>query len=180
MTELHWIEEARKHIGLYENTASDKHNPTILKWLKDMGSFNGENKAWWNDDETPWCGLFVGHCLGVSGRYVIPDWYRAKAWLDESMQHLLYPAYGCIAIFNREGGGHVGFVVGKDSAGNIMILGGNQSNKVSIRPFSKERVSGYRWPSYYKDNEPKKSSPLLARYNLPTLASNGIVSVNEK
>lgn len=27
-----------------------------------------------------------------------------------------------------------------------MVLGGNQSDAINIRSFSKERVTGYRWP----------------------------------
>ena len=30
--ELPWIAEARKHIGLKENTSKFKHSPTILSW----------------------------------------------------------------------------------------------------------------------------------------------------
>ena len=66
MNELSWISEARKHIGLRDIKGA-KHNPTILAWLK----YNKESTAWWRDDETPWCGLFVGHCLGKTGRYVV-------------------------------------------------------------------------------------------------------------
>ena len=32
MTELTWIAEGRKHIGLREIKGA-KHNPTLLKWL---------------------------------------------------------------------------------------------------------------------------------------------------
>ena len=51
------------------------------------------------------------------------------------MTKLNNPAYGCIVVFSRAGGGHVGFLVGKDKQGNLMILGGNQSNAVNIKPF---------------------------------------------
>lgn len=30
--------------------------------------------------------------------------------------------------------------------GDLMVLGGNQSDAINIRSFSKERVTGYRWP----------------------------------
>ena len=36
--ELPWIAEARKHIGLKEDTSKFKHSPTILKWLKVLGA----------------------------------------------------------------------------------------------------------------------------------------------
>ncbi|EBX3952627.1 TIGR02594 family protein, partial [Salmonella enterica subsp. enterica serovar Offa] len=57
------------------------------------------------------------------------------------------PVYGCIVTFSRTGGGHVGFVVGKTESGNLMVLGGNQSDAVNIKAFKTDRVTGYRWPS---------------------------------
>lgn len=180
MNELSWVAEARKYIGLKENTSKTAHNPTLLKMLEKMGSFNGESKAWWKDDETPWCGLFVGYCLGVTKRFVVKEWFRARSWEDTSrMTKLAKPAYGCIVTFTRAGGGHVGFVVGKDARGNLMVLGGNQSNGVSIAPFAVSRVTGYYWPSIWQNKASSKSTPLEGRYNLPLLASNGKPSTNE-
>lgn len=165
--ELSWIEKARSYIGLKE-IPGVKHNPTIVNWLIKL-------KAWWKDDETPWCGTFVAHVLRESGRYVPKHWYRAKDWVNAGTP-LNGPAYGCLAIFDRKGGGHVGFVVGQDRMGNLMILGGNQNNEVSIRPFSKTRLVGYVWPSHA---DGKRSWPTLERYTLATLASNLSVSTNE-
>lgn len=178
MTELNWIAEARKHIGLRENTSKTEHNPTLLQWLSDMGNFSNAARAWWHDDETPWCGLFVGHALGVAGRFVVREWFRAKAWESSDMTALEKPAYGCIVTFTRQGGGHVGFVVGKDAKGNIMVLGGNQSNAVSIAPFAVSRISGLYWPSMW-NGKAVKSTPNPDRYDLPLLSSNGKVSTNE-
>lgn len=85
------------------------HNSTIARWLDRLG-------AWWRDDETPWCGAFVGHCLGELG-YNVPDaWYRALAWADWGTA-IEEPRVGCIVVFRRKGGGHVGFVVGVDETG---------------------------------------------------------------
>lgn len=180
MKEISWVKKARSYIGLYENTSKTEHNPIILDMLKSMSKFNGEHKAWWKDDETPWCGLFVGYILGTCQRKVVDAWYRAKAWDTPSMTKLEAPAYGCLAVFSRKGGGHVGFVVGKDKAGNIMVLGGNQSNAVNIKPFSPSRVTGYYWPSIkVGGNSYAKSRPFKERYSLPLLDSNGLVSEDE-
>lgn len=179
MNELAWIAEARKHIGLKENTSKTAHNPTILAWLERMGQFSGEARAWWREDETPWCGLFVGVCLGEAGRFVVKEWYRAREWESPLMTELARPAYGCLVTFTRDGGGHVGFVVGEDARGNLMVLGGNQSNAVSIAPFAKSRVTGYFWPSFWRDKAAVKSVPFEERYKLPLLKSNGQVSTNE-
>ena len=155
MSELKWIEVARSYIGLHE-IVGPKHNSTIVGWLKDL-------KSSWLDDETPWCGTFVGAILKQTGRYVVPNWYRAKAWVDGG-KHLQKPAYGCVVVFSRTGGGHVGFVVGEDEKGSLMVLGGNQSNAVNIKAFPKSRVIAYVWPAL-KDGTHSEPDP--KRYNLP-------------
>ena len=178
MTELTWIAEGRKHIGLREIKGA-KHNPTLLKWLNDMGQYSNESKAWWHDDETPWCGLFVGHCLGVTQRYVVKNWFRASAWADSQlMTKLDKPAYGCIVTFTRQGGGHVGFIVGRDTRGNLMVLGGNQSDAVSVAAFLPSRATGFYWPSKWT-GKLIKSTPLSNRFVLPVLNANGKLSCNE-
>lgn len=178
MNELAWIAEARKLIGLRELVGS-QHNPILLAMLKQMGKFSNESKAWWADDETPWCGLFVGYTQGVTDRFVVKHWFRALAWESEQLTKLDKPAYGCIVTFNRKGGGHVGYVVGCDRLGNLMVLGGNQKNMVCILPFDVKRVSGYYWPSVWRDGRCVKSVPIESRYDLPLLGSDGKVSVDE-
>ena len=178
MKELSWISEARKYIGLREIKGT-KHNPTIIKWLDDMGKYGTESKAWWREDETPWCGLFVGHCLGETGRYVVKNWFGAGEWNnDQLMTKLDKPAYGCIVAFTRQGGGHVGFVVGKDTLGNLMVFGGNQGDAVSIAAFLPSRATVFYWPSKWA-GKLVKFSPLSERYKLPVLNSNGKLSTNE-
>ena len=69
MSELAWIAEARRHIGLRE-VKGVQHNQTIVGWLKRL-------KAWWSDDETAWCGTFVAQCLQYGDRGIPKYWYRA-------------------------------------------------------------------------------------------------------
>ena len=75
-------------------------------------------------------------------------WYRAKAWADWGYP-VSAPVYGAVAIFDRKGGGHVGIVTGMDTMGRIMVLGGNQGNRVSEIPFDVDRVVEYRWPKKF-------------------------------
>lgn len=153
--ELPWVEEARKHISLRE-LPGPKHNATILSWLKQLG-------AWWKDDETPWCGTFVAHCLTIASRAVPKDWYRAKAYLDYGTR-LSKPAYGCIAVKSRVGGGHVFFVIGELEDGSIVGIGGNQGNQVSIARFRKDSIDAYIWPEL-ANGRPSVPSP--ERFVLP-------------
>lgn len=172
MKELSWIKLARQFVGQRE-IKGVRHNPILIEWLDDMGRFSGEARAWWRDDETPWCGLFVGWVLGHSGRYVVKEWYRAKEWASTDLSRLSKPAYGCLAVLDRRGGGHVGFVIGKDAAGNIMLLGGNQGDMVQVSAFAPERITGYYWPSMFVDGKVVKSVPYAERFNLPVLTSTG-------
>lgn len=178
MTELPWVLRARQYVGEAE-IKGHRHNPIIIGMLDDMGRFGNESRAWWREDETPWCGLFVGWIMGMSDRFVVKEWYRAKEWASSHLTKLDAPAYGAIAVMDRSGGGHVGFVVGKDAKGNVMLIGGNQGDAVSIKPFARARITGYYWPSRWIDGEPMKSRPYAGRHELPLLASNGQVSVNE-
>ena len=155
MVELKWIAEARKHIGLAE-IPGKQHNPVIVNWLKTLS-------AWWAEDETPWCGTYVAYCLRSAGRGIPKHWYRAREYENYGTK-LQQPAYGCLAVLTRTGGGHVAFVVGEDKAGNLLLLGGNQGNKVSIAAFPRSRVTAYVWPTFANGT---LSKPDSSRYKLP-------------
>lgn len=148
MTDLPWVIAARASIGLKE-IAGPKHEGKILSFWKKI--FKPEVV----DDETPWCAAFVGACLEAAGlKSTRSGW--ARQYLNWGVR-LTQPTYGCIVVFSREGGGgHVGFAVGRDNLHRLMVLGGNQGNEVSIKPFETSRVLGYRWPG----EEPVVFNPL--------------------
>lgn len=137
MTDPSWLARARTQIGVRE-VPGKGDSPVIQRWLRGL-------RAWWSDDATPWCGVFVAAMLQPDGYRLPQHWYRARAWIDWG-QRLQQPVLGCIAVFERQGGGHVGFVVGVDERGRLMILGGNQGDAVNIRPFERARVLAYRYP----------------------------------
>ena len=165
MTDPAWLATARTYLGQRE-TKGPHHNPHILKWWKDIG-------APFADDETPWCGAFVGGVLSEVGIKPVKGGASARSWLKTPVK-LDRPAVGSVVIFWRGAkagaSGHVGFVVGQDQRGNLMVLGGNQADAVNIKPFGKDRVLGYRWPGIY---------PFESRFNLPVLTSDGKLSTNE-
>ena len=101
--------------------------------------------AWWRDDEQPWCGTFVAAVLKQAAIEPAKAFYRAKAWLDWGVP--CSAVVGAIVVFERQGGGHVGFVVGKTPAGQLLVLGGNQGDEVNVRAFDQARAIGYRWPA---------------------------------
>lgn len=141
-TEPVWYREAKKWIGLKEYPGA-KHNPTILGWAKRLGAkVLGINVT---DDETPWCGLFVAHCMDTAGIQSPPIAVRASAWGNWG-RLLNGPRLGCVLVFTRQGGGHVGFYVGEDST-HYHVLGGNQSNSVNVMRLEKSRLTSMRWPN---------------------------------
>jgi uncharacterized protein (TIGR02594 family) len=155
VTEPVWLTIARKYVGLRE-VPGKTTAPVIARWLRRLG-------AWWRDDETPWCGVFVAGVLDEAGIPRVKNWFRARAWLDWGSS-CGGPMVGAIVVFQRAGGGHVGFLVGRDERGRLMILGGNQANAVTIAPFDPERVLGYRWPWSV---EPDGRLPLVASNGAP-------------
>lgn len=139
MNEPRWLSAARRYIGVRE-IRGPRHEPVIRRWLRRL-------QAWWDDDETPWCGVFVAAVMEESGVKPPEHWYRARAWLDWG-NPIGTPAVGCVVVFERgPTSGHVGFVVGLDTHGNLLVLGGNQGDAVTIAAFPQSRVLGYRWPA---------------------------------
>lgn len=133
-----WLTKAKSYIGLKE-IPGPVHNSKITSWLRDL-------KAWWSDDETPWCGTFIAHCLQAVGQPIPKNWYRAKDWANYGAQLRVYKlSPGAILVFGREGGGHVGFYVG-ESQNHFFVLGGNQSNGVNVSRIAKSRLIASRWP----------------------------------
>lgn len=133
-----WIVEAKRHEGLTEIKGTE-HAQEILQFWKDIK--RGGIKA----DSVPWCAAFVGACLERVG-IESTRFESAGSYLTWGVP-LSEPIYGCIVVFSRKGGGHVGFVVGVDEHNRLMVLGGNQGDAVNVAPFTRDRVIGYRWPA---------------------------------
>lgn len=137
-SEPRWIELAREKIGQRE-IKGPQHN----SWI--AGAWGRLKAGWFNDDETPWCGLFVADCLERAGRKILgpAEFPRALAWAKWGVP--CAPTVGAVVVFKREGGGHVGFLVGENEA-SYYVLGGNQGDMVSIAPIAKNRAVAIRWP----------------------------------
>lgn len=139
--EPRWLLGARQHLGLRE-IPGPRHAPVIGQWLHQL-------RAWWVDDETPWCGTFVAAMLEQSGIALPRHWYRAREWLNWGTD-CQRPFVGSVVVLSRGPAmGHVGFVVGWYGS-QLAVLGGNQGNAVTIAGFAPDRILGYRWPA----NEP--------------------------
>lgn len=142
------LELATRFVGIKEKVGPGAHNPWILAWnsLIDGGV---------SDDETPWCSTFChGICwtLGLPGN---PN-RRARSWLLVGRPVELKDARPgfTVVIFKRGTGsqpgpeviaapGHVAWLaqVGRDT---VTVVGGNQSNAVTVATFPRSSVLGVR------------------------------------
>jgi uncharacterized protein (TIGR02594 family) len=153
---LPWMAEATKLLGLHEVT-----NAKTLDKLLRMDT-----------SEIAWCGGFAGYAIGkaLPNEPLPANPLGARNWMKFGRETAI--AYGAVAVFwrGKKSGwsGHIGFVAGHDKTA-VHVLGGNQSNKVSIARVGKDRLLGYRWPLTFM-------KPLDA---LPMTTITGTLSTNE-
>lgn len=163
MTAAPWLDEARRLIGVAE-IAGSKSNIAILSWAKKLG---GWIASFYKNDDTPWCGLFVAHCVTTTVLDKIPaNPLGALNWATFG-RPCAKPSLGAILVFKRTGGGHVGFYLG-ETPDAYYVLGGNQNNKVCQEWIAKERCVAVRWPATAQ----QQGGPVL-------LARGGKLSTNE-
>ena len=101
------------------------------------------------DDEVPWCSSFVNWCLQQTGREGTRS-AAARSWLYYGTA-LDAPEYGCIVVLARgtnPAQGHVAFYTDTRPDGHLLLLGGNQSDAVSIAAYPSDRLLAYRWPRH--------------------------------
>lgn len=165
-----WLEAGMKYLGTKEIPGA-KDNKVIIDWAKDLG---GDIKKEYTHDSIPWCALFWNMGLnkaGLKGTGTLWALDFAGNWPSIKLSG---PAVGAFAPMKRDGGGHIMCIVGKDQHGNVMGLGGNQSDQVSIVPFARTRLNqGFYWP---------KEVPLpksVGYDTLPLVTSNGQLSNKE-
>lgn len=131
------VETANRILGADENA----QNGLITQFLAD-GGVNLDPA------ETAWCAGFINAVLaqnGIDGTKSL----AARSFLDWG-EEVTDPTEGDIVVVSRglrDGWqGHVGIFQGFDENGDILILGGNQSNGVNVTAYPVERLLGYRRP----------------------------------
>ena len=139
---LPWYSEAWRLIGV-EEASGNANNRLILKWAEDLD-------IPYSEDEIPWCGLFVSHCIGsqMTDEPLPANPLGARNW--GRFGHHVVAQPGAVMVFWRKskasGFGHVGFYAGEDDRA-FHILGGNQSDKVCVTRVPRERFIDARWPN---------------------------------
>ncbi|MCB0664496.1 MAG: TIGR02594 family protein [Saprospiraceae bacterium] len=134
------LKVAAAELGIREFPGPD-HNPKIIRYAHDVGL------RWVDDDETPWCSIFMNWVAWKAG-FKKSGKANARSWLDIGFE-VLEPEPGDIAIFWRETPesalGHVGIFLGYALGNNrIYVLGGNQQNAVSVSAYDTARLLQFR------------------------------------
>ena len=145
-----WYDAAVNEIGQKE-IKGDDDNPRIIEYHK-------ATTLRATQDEVPWCSSFVNWCLQQAG-YTGTRSAAAASWLAWGT-HIVEPVKGCIVVVSRVDprkpngkGHHVGFYAGKDDKGNMLVLGGNQSDAVNVKVIEWKRVSAYIMPAHLDDDD---------------------------
>lgn len=139
MQQPDWLEKAWRELGVRE-VAGAGDNKRIVAMFAEVGH------AAIRDDEVAWCAAFLGACLERAGHKSTRS-LMARSYLSWGRK-LNAARQGGIAVLSRGSDpalGHVGFVVGENDD-EIFLLGGNQSNAVTVAAFPKSRVLSFRWP----------------------------------
>lgn len=149
MIEIHnvlpWMEIAKSLIGI----AEDNNEDIVLEWARYL-----DLEKDYTSSSIPWCGLFVAYCLAQAGITPVDEPLWARNWSKFGTK-LSNPEYGCILVFERGSGGHVGFYMSEDDD-YFHVLGGNQSDSVCITKVSKDRILSYNFPTEYLNRRTDK------------------------
>lgn len=155
--------EALKLYGTKEQPGNAS-NPEILQWAAET-----DLRTIYSTDSVPWCGLFMAVVVQRAGYKYPAQPLWAQNWKNFGVKVDL-PMLGDVVVFKRPSGGHVGVYVGEDAAA-WHILGGNQSDAVTITRIGKERAIAFRRPEF-KFGQP-------ANVRIIKMAANGPISTNE-
>jgi uncharacterized protein (TIGR02594 family) len=163
-----WLQEAFNLIGTREKPGAGS-NEAIIGWAQALSLLS------YDDDDIPWCGLFAAHCIGsqLPEEPLPNNPLGARQW--EKFGHIEQgPCLGAVMVFWREskqsGKGHVGFYWAEDDDA-YHILGGNQSDSVSVARLSKGRFIATRWPNTAENPTPVKR---IANVNGQLLSQNEV------
>jgi lysozyme len=139
-----WMAVAREQLasGIKEDPG-ERNTPEIAAYFQAINAHVGTIAG----QTVPWCGAFVGYCLKTCGvpaaaAKVAPEAVGVDYWLSwDPVPTTNPPPVGSIVVFRGE---HVGFLAEGSTDTVLKILGGNQSNRVSI--MSRARAGAeFRW-----------------------------------
>lgn len=140
---------AQRFVGEVREIPGAQHSP-FIQWCHECCGLGPDTP-----DEVPWCSSFVNRICWLQ-RLPRSKSAAARSWLLVGRPVTLLDATaGDIVILKRATGtqgadvirapGHVGFFAAHDMiTGTVHVLGGNQSDGVTIAPFRAADVLGLR------------------------------------
>lgn len=144
-----WVEVGEALIGTTE-IPGRKSNKAIIDMVAFIcGAFPqiAGNVSWYDNDDIPWCGLFQAYMMAKAGIRPPAQMLRALAWAEWGVD-AGEAKLGATAVKKRKGGGHVGTVVAVSPSGkSVLILGGNQGNRVSKLWYPTSTFFAFRAPA---------------------------------
>lgn len=161
-----WIGVAENELGTKE-IEGKSHNERVVAYHRSTDQHKNKKVL---TDEKPWCSSFVGWVLEQAGYESSESaWSHSyKRWGDG----IAKPAVGAVAFIDwglvypdddkKQDRGHVGFVVGRTKGGRIVLLGGNQDNRVKYGSYRKANIHAYRVPKGYTPPDDAYELPVLA------------------
>lgn len=134
--------EGLKTFGVMERPGN-ADNPVIIGWAREIG-VPAIAQAF-TADSIPWCGLWMAMVAHRARKPFNANSLWARSWLRWGDK---VPApevkLGDVLVFARgTTSGHVGLYVGEDE-GTFHVLGGNQSDAVTITRIDRQRLLGVR------------------------------------
>ena len=155
-----WLLRALDELAAWSRASARERSEMIDKYIFDFfddigrGQRIRQNRREYDYVRRRWCAVFVGWVLRQSGEM---NTRSAGAMSYRNWGREVTPECGpftrrgAIAVFRRSDGtstdpGHVGFYVGRRGR-RILVLGGNQSERVKVSSFSVNKLVGYRWPA---------------------------------
>lgn len=136
------LEMAASQIGVIE--WKDGSNPVVEKYY-DYATEKNTNSP--HTDDVPWCSAFVCWVLEKCGRQSTNS-LMARSYERWGISVRQNPLPGDIIVFYRsarsKGLGHVGFFIGFDKNGMVLVLGGNQNDSVNVTAYSTMRMTDIR------------------------------------
>lgn len=146
-----WMKIAAREDGV-EEIPGPQHELRVLEYLAVCTKTDPDLRT---RDETAWCSAFACWVMEQAG-FESPRTAWARTWFDAKWgqeEPMDEPRVGAVAVLSRDQGGHVGFLM-EDRGDEILMRGGNQSNKVKAQLYPKNGVKwgqtykllGYRWP----------------------------------
>jgi uncharacterized protein (TIGR02594 family) len=144
---------AQRLVGEVQELAGSKHSP-FIQWCHESVGLGTDQP-----DETAWCSSFANRIAWLL-RLPRSKSAAARSWLAVGTPVMLKdaaPGYDVVILKRGDGNqpgpevisgapGHVGFFAGFEDVGRtrIRVLGGNQSNAVTVASFPVAQLLGVR------------------------------------